>query len=66
MPKAGAIHFSEEPYSMKINQGKEWNQINSHKTEMKTLQPLAGDYSQFLVETGVCNSKEIHRKCKVC
>ena len=51
---------------MKINQGKERNQIHSHKTEMKTLQPLAGDYSQFLVETGISNSKEIHRKCKVC
>lgn len=33
---------------------------------MKTLRPLAGDYSQFLVETGICNSKDIHRKCKVC
>lgn len=31
---------------------------------MKTLQPLAGDYSQFLVETGISNNKEITESVK--
>ena len=33
---------------------------------MQTLQPLAGDYSQFLVETGISSSKEIHKISTVC
>ena len=33
---------------------------------MKTLQPLAGDYSQFLAETGISSSKEIRKISTVC